>query len=388
MIERTRYQSGSLTREARKAGPAVWVFQWRETTGQGIRARRKAIVGTVNQFPTKALAKRAVESQGLRTNINNEPSQPRTVGQLIEHYRATELGKAKSYSTRTAYECYLRNWVIPKWSDVLLSNVKTVAVEQWLGTMSLSNGSKAKVRNIMSALFTHACRHEWSERNPIKLVRQSAKRESVAEVLTPEEINGLLVRLPQPYSTMVLLAVATGLRVSELLAMKWADIKFDDGEIHLLRAIVCQHVGDLKTEASGKPLPMAEELGSALLSWRAISPYNQNTDYVFASEQMRGQQPLWPSSAMAKHIRPAAQRVGIKKHVRWHVFRHTYATLLKSNGADVKVTQELMRHANASTTLDIYTQAITEQKRAAQRQVLQVIGPVWPRAHTAVLASA
>lgn len=70
--------------------------------------------------------------------------------------------------------------------------------------------------------------------------------------------------------------------------------------------------------------------------------------------------------ALNRHVRPAAQRLGITKRIGWHTFRHTYATLLKSSGADVKVVQESLRHANARITLELYAQAITQDKRTAQ----------------------
>jgi len=137
------------------------------------------------------------------------------------------------------------------------------------------------------------------------------------------------------------------LRVSELLAIKWEDSHFDSAEIRLNRGIVSQHGGPVKTETSQKPIALHSELASVLLDWRGRCPYNQSTDYVFASVEMKGTQPLWPSSAMSKHIRPAAQRAGIQKHVRWHVFRHSFATLLKGNGEDVKTVQESLRHADS-----------------------------------------
>jgi len=60
-------------------------------------------------------------------------------------------------------------------------------------------------------------------------------------------------------------------------------------------------------------------------------------------------------------------------HFGWHKFRHTYATLLKGNGEDVKVVQELMRHANISVTLNVYAQAITQTKRDAQSRVVSLL---------------
>jgi integrase len=119
----------------------------------------------------------------------------------------------------------------------MLSNIKVVAVEEWLGGLPLANGSKAKIRNVMSALFTHAMRYEWLDRNPMALVRQSAKRERAPEVLDVKEIQVLLENLGEPYQTMVFLACSTGLRVSELMALKWSDVDFDSLEIRLRRAI-------------------------------------------------------------------------------------------------------------------------------------------------------
>lgn len=59
----------------------------------------------------------------------------------------------------------------------------------------------------------------------------------------------------------------------------------------------------------------------------------------------------------------------------WHMFRHTFATLLKANGEDVKTVQELLRHANSRITLEVYTQAVTSHKRAAQSKVVRMIVP-------------
>ncbi|HTW80620.1 MAG TPA: transposase [Terracidiphilus sp.] len=73
-----------------------------------------------------------------------------------------------------------------------LDQVKAVAVEEWLDNIKRAKGTKAKIRNLMSALFTHAMRYEWVDRNPIKLVRQSAKRERIPDVLELQEIQLLL----------------------------------------------------------------------------------------------------------------------------------------------------------------------------------------------------
>ena len=382
-MSRRRYQSGCLYREKRKAGPDVWVFRHRD--GQ---SNRKEIIGTVEQLPSRKAAMQACELR--RANINRNIATPRTMADLVEHYRQKEMSEdsSKSFSTRTAYDVYLRNWIVPAWGEHSLSNVRTVAVEDWLRTLPLANGSRAKIRNLMSTVFNHAMRYEWAEKNPIRLVRQSAKRERTPDVLTAEEIRGLLGKLEGPYYVMAFLAAVTGLRVSELLALKWEDVDFAAGEMNLTRAIVCQHVGPLKTAASQKPVPMDAGLSALLLDWRGRCPYNQEQDYVFASLAKDGAQPLWPSSAMSNHIRPAAKLAGILKHVRWHVFRHSFATLLKGNGEDVKTVQESLRHADSKVTLDTYTQGLMPVKREAQRKVFEMIVPICSHASQTTSASA
>jgi integrase len=89
------------------------------------------------------------------------------------------------------------------------------------------------------------------ENNPITLVRQSAKRERLPEVLDVGEISSLLTELQYPYKAMVFLAAATGLRASELLGLQWQDV--DLLQINLSRGVVHQVIGRLKTEASQKP---------------------------------------------------------------------------------------------------------------------------------------
>jgi integrase len=306
----------------------------------------------------------------IRRNINREVRSPRTFGELADHYTEHELPNKSPY-TGEVYANFLKTWVSPKWTEYLLSDIKTVAVESWLSTLTLSPGTKAKLRNIMHAIFNHAMRWEFASRNPITLVRQSAKRTRVPEVLTVEEIVALLSELRDPWRTAIYVGVTTGLRVSELLALKWADVDFVTGEICLSRGIVRQRIGTMKTEASRKPLPLDTGLAIVLANWRGRCPYNQDADYIFGSPDKQGKQPYWPTAAMEKHVRPAATRAGIQKRIGWHVLRHTFGTLVKSQGADVATTQALLRHANASITMDRYVQAVTPAKREAQSRIVK-----------------
>ncbi len=370
-MKRTQYQLGSLTREARKAGPAVWVFRWREGD-----VHRKTVVGDVKKYTTKGAAMKACEL--LRRNVNRETRTPRTVGELVEHYRLKEMSdtSTKSFSTKTSYECYLRNRIVPVWGECSMSDVRPVVVEEWLRSLSLANGTKAKLRNLLHTLFTHACRHEWLDHNPISLVRQSTKRETIPDVLTIEELISLLNALKDPWRTAVFVAAVTGLRASELFALKWSDCNFDACELHVKRAVVCQHIGATKTETSMKPLPLDVGLAEVLQAWRSACLFNQDQDFVFASPEMGGKQPYWSGVAMQRHVRPAALRAGITKHIGWHTFRRSFATLLLANDAAVRVTQDLMRHSTSTLTLDTYAQALGADKRAAQAKIVKLFPSV------------
>jgi integrase len=179
--------------------------------------------------------------------------------------------------------------------------------------------------------------------------------------------------------TMVLLDVVTGLRVSELFALKWADINFDKNEISVTRSIVNQVIGSCKTEASQKPVPLDPLLAKTLRTWQAHTRYKTATDWVFASPYSQGRKPYWCQSLMRNRISVVARHVGITKKIGWHTFRHTCATLLRASGADIKVVQELLRHASCRVTLDTYTQAVTEQKRAAQNKIASLVHGLKPQ---------
>jgi integrase len=375
-MRRSRFQQGSLQLVERAGSRKAWEYRWYEVQPDGSRRRRNLVLGTLEQYPNETAAQRAVAA--LRADINAESPRmnltPISIETLVEHYREKELGEdsSKTYATCRTYQGYFRKWILPRWGQYKLKDVRSVAVEEWLRSLKLSNGSKAKMRNIMHAVFNHAIRWEWHERNPITHVRQSAKRSKVPIVLDVEEIAALLQLLKEPARTAVFLDVMTGLRVGELLALKWNDIDFAKSQISVTRSIVMQHIGDCKTEASRKPVPLDSRLAVALSRWQAISPYPQPDDWVFASPHSNGRFPYWPGAFYRAHILPGAKILSIEG-IGWHTFRRTYATLLKANGEDVKTVQELLRHANSLVTMNLYAQAITQNKRDAQSKIVNML---------------
>lgn len=375
-MRRTRYQDGSL-RLRERSGQKTWEYRWYEIQIDGSRKRRSVILGSIKDYPTEAAAMRAVSA--LRANINMESPRAQiqaiSFDTLVEHYRLKEMGEdaGKTFATCETYEGYLRKWILPRWKSYRLRDVKSVAVEEWLKSLPLLNGSRAKIRNMMHAIFNHAMRWEWHDQNPISRVRQSAKRSRIPVVLSIVQIQALLAHLREPVRTMALVDVSTGLRIGELLALQWQDIDFENFEISVTRSISLQHIGDCKTEASRKPVPMDAELAEALWSWRQNSGYPKPEDWVFASPAKDGKQPYWPGTLYRAHLEPAAKAAGIPGKIGWHTFRHTFATLLKANGEDIKTVQELLRHANISVTMNVYAQGVTELKRQAQHRIVRMV---------------
>jgi integrase len=199
---------------------------------------------------------------------------------LVEHYKQRELGPDnawKTYSTMATYRGYLRKWIVPRWGIYSLASIRPIEVECWLRNLRLARASCAKIRNLMSVLFNHAKRYDLFDGNPISLVRQSAKRQKIPEVLAVDEIRRLLQALGPRERTLVLMAAGTGLRMSELFGLKWKDVDFQSSQLSVTRSIVEQVVGPCKTEASQKPVPLDSCLAKALRGWRRRTDFEDQT---------------------------------------------------------------------------------------------------------------
>ena len=368
-MEAHRYQRGSLSLLKRKNQPDVWVYRY-YADENGRRAYKKKIVGTVIEFPKRRDAEKVVAQ--LRVDVNEGAAfAPMNLEQLVTHYKRVEL-PLKAYSTAEGYKNYLCRHVIPKWGKHNLSAIKSVEVESWLRNLKKVNGqpaspgTKTKIRNLMSALFSHAIRYEWAAKNPITAVRTSAKRLRTPDILNAGEFQALLLKLSQRERVIVLIAAITGLRRGELIALRWQDIDFELFQANVTHAVWHNIEGDCKTEASRKPVPLPLLVIEELKQWRSVTLYNADTDYLFPSVAKNGSQPLQPDMILKRHIRPALKQIGVTKRIGFHSFRHGLAVMLRQQGVDLKTAQELLRHANSRITLEVYQQAVGAEKRVAQ----------------------
>ena len=170
-------QHGFVQRICRKRSADVWQFRRSETGPDGKRTHHKKVLGTVEQFADEHSARRAVVALITEINADLRLSNSRaiTVAELCDHFERRELAEQNSWrchATKKIYKAYLNRWVRPHWQRYTLAEVRTIQVESWLRTLPLAKSSCAKIRNLMSVLFNHACRYELFDRNPIYLVRQ------------------------------------------------------------------------------------------------------------------------------------------------------------------------------------------------------------------------
>ena len=190
-------QRGSVIQLSRKNGVDVWQFRWSDKDLNGRRVYHRRVIGTVDQYVDEVAVRHATlplisraTSRSRRYHIGAI-----TVDQLCEHFEQWEFrsgASLRSVATVKTYRGYIRRWIRPRWGTYHLDEIKAVDVEAWLRGLNLARASRAKLRNVLSILFNHACRHELFDRNPIRFVRQGAKRRRVPDVLTGSEIMSLV----------------------------------------------------------------------------------------------------------------------------------------------------------------------------------------------------
>lgn len=375
---RTRYQHGTIELKERARGPAIWQFRWRNRTGQ----RMSEDIGTTSDYQTRSAVDRCSKVAYLRMKINtDQPAAPgERFGVVLERYVQEEI--PKRFSTNHAYLSYINNHIRPKWGEFPLTQVKPLAVRDWLkgildkkGRRPLASKTRGHIKGLMHRIFDCAMLWEYlpPDRNPMSLVRieGSSKRRRKPRILTPEEFSILVAAVDrEPCRTMVVLALCTGVRCSELVALKWSDFDWQNLSVYIRRAIVSGRVDDVKTEYSEAPLPLDPALAEVIFEWRRKTEFSADSDFVFASPYMAGEKPYTPWNMQHNQLSPAAVKAGLGP-IGWHTLRHTYRAWLGDNGEPLTVQKELMRHASIQTTLNTYGGGMMESMREAHGRVVK-----------------
>ena len=371
--KRQRVQFGWLDLKKRRNGPEVWVLRYRETLADGSKRMPSVIVGSILKYPTKSRARTASMSLLLSINQGKTEGVPVPFGAVIERYLVQELPERNSTASR--YQSWLKNYVKPKWAECALDQIKPLAVEDWLKRLSLAPKSKAHLKNLMRVLFNAAMRWELIpyQLNPMSLVRvkDGSKRKREPRALSAEEFQRMLEYVPEPFRTMCIVAMCMGLRVSEVLGLKWCDIDWEGMRMGIRQSYVYGLPGAVKTPASQRWMPLDRSLAEKLRQHQLRYDSPVNTEgWVFANPDTG--KPYWPGRIQENWLVPAAEKVGLGR-IGWHTFRHSHSSLLHALGVDLKVQQELLRHADIRTTMNIYTHAVPTALREANSKVVRLV---------------
>jgi integrase len=356
-----RHASGSVRYDKRRK---TWNYLWYDGP-----TRRSKRIGTKQEFPTKAAAWKEVESLEIQ---QPKPQDGDTVRSVTTRYEAERMPSRQS--TARVYRSFLNNHILPKWGDTRIQDVQPRPVELWLRELPLSPKSKTHVRSLMHGLVEFAM---WSgmldiSRNPMSLVQNTGatRRVRKARSLTAEQFHALLEELHEPFATMALLCVCLGLRISEALALRWADVDWLGSRLCVQRGIVEQVVADVKTEGSARTFNLTGELLGRLKTWKQRSDFSGAADWIFASPIKLGRLPYSYTGVWRELVRAAeAAKIG---HLGTHSFRHTHRSWLDAVGTSVAVQQKMMRHADIRTTMNIYGDVVTDEMNTAGIKVAQL----------------
>ncbi len=363
-MKRARHKQGSVVLNRRNN---TWFYLWCEDGH-----RRSKLIGSLRDYPTKAAAWRVAE--GMRsTLVDQKASGTPTVKALAARYEAERLPSRSE--TARVYRSWLHNRILPHWGDKPITDVQPRSVELWLRQLDLSPKSKSHVRNLLRVLIEFAM---WSgmmevSRNPIDLVvvKGSSKRIRKPRNLTVEQFHKLNTQLKQPFKTMALVSVCLGLRVSELLGLKWRDVDWLNAKLNVERGIVKQIVDDVKTDSSRKSLAIDKELLEILKLWKQQTDFSTDEDWIFASPVKLGRLP-YSYTGFWRELERAAAVAGIG-HLGTHAFRHTYRSWLDAVGTPIAAQQKLMRHADIRTTMNIYGDVVTNEMGEAHSKVVGLV---------------
>jgi integrase len=191
-----------------------------------------------------------------------------------------------------------------------------------------------------------------------------------ARSLTAAQFRALLSELREPFSTLALLCVCLGLRMSEARALRWSDVDWLGSGLSVKRGIVEQNVDEVKTESSAKTFVLAGELLARLKAWKQLTRFSGTEDWIFTSPVKIGRQP-YSYTGVWRDLQRAANASGIGG-LGTHAFRHTYRSWLDAVGTTIAVQQKMMKHTDIRTTMNIYGDVVTDEMTTAGNKVARL----------------
>jgi integrase len=368
-----------------------WVYRYHTArASDGRIVENTKVIGLLTDFPTEDAAWAEVDRRHLR--IKPRPGSEITFDDLAHSYMKSELRqdrdaiRSKAKTTQYAYRHVIEDRLIPRWGDRVAKEIEPLEIEQWLE--SLHRESKLewptldRTRRLMSLIYGHGQRQKYLSRgeegNPLNFVRCRTQSEYEAIIVTPEQVFTILQQLPPLERALTLLTAATGLRISEGLGLQWRDVDHENSQIYVRRSWSSKFgVCPTKTTASRAVVPMHPLLAGCLRLWQQETPYAQPEDWLFPSFTLEGRKPRSGNMLVEDYLRPAALKAGVKgvevtsKRFGFHNLRHGLSTYLVKAKVDPKIVQTIMRHKDVGTTLNLYTQTMSEDRIEAQGLILE-----------------
>jgi len=375
-MARRRYQTGSI--RARGTRKPVWELQWWEDfvrpDGSIGRRRESAILGYVSDLTIKQARKEA-ETRLRSLNAGHAvPYSTLTLQDFVDQFFVPLAFPILKPSTRKRYLSTLNLHLLPALGDYQLRNIRTVDVQRFV-LQKLDKGlgweTCSHLRNLLSKIFVKA--KKWGHfvgPNPasdVELPEKPPAREK--HVLMPEQITRLLAVLREPVRTMVLLGILTGLRIGEILALRWQDVDLAAAELRVAQAVYRGSLGTPKTKGSKRTVPLPQ---TAIWALRDLADHRAPIgpdSLVFPSRKGTA---LNDTNLLLRFLKPAGKLTGVP-WVSWHTFRRTHATLLQLAGGSAKDAQAQLGHAQITTTLGIYTIPLPAHQRAAVEKLSEMV---------------
>jgi integrase len=372
-MARRRYQKGSIRKRGKRH--PVWELQWwADFIGEGgkiVRRRESTILGYACEITRRQALKLADEHLRPLNMGKVTPLSSLTFGQFVERQFVPNFLPTLKLSTQKRYRQTLDTHLLPAFGDTRLCEIGTLDVQRFvLQKMERGLGweSCSHLKNLISKVFGMAKRWNFfAVDNPaqgVELPEKKAAREK--HVLSPQQIRALLMLLKEPCRTMLLLGVLTGLRIGEILGLRWKDVDFTLGELRVEQAVYRGTVGTPKTKGSRRVLPLPE---AVMISLRPLQGSASEDSLVFRTEENT---PYRDNNLRHRELKPAGVKIGAP-WLSWHTLRRTHATLLQTAGGSLKDASAQLGHSKLSTTHEIYTQPLPAHQRMAVEQLAQLV---------------
>ncbi|MGC1965639.1 MAG: tyrosine-type recombinase/integrase, partial [Candidatus Acidiferrales bacterium] len=298
---------------------------------------------------------------------------------FVQDYFEPGVLPTLKFATQESYSFLLRKHLNPQFGEHRLCDISRVEIQQYL-LEKLKQGfaweTTNHLRNLLSKVLGTAVSWDYLTNNPVrgvKMPERSLKRPH--KFLTAGEVKRLIAACKEPARTIVLLATMTGLRIGEILALRWGRINFIRETLLVAETCYMGHFGTPKTRASRREVPLSTAVVESLKTHYSRSTNRSADGLVFCTRQGG---PLVSNNLRKRGLRPACERAGVPQ-MDWHGLRHTHGTLLHAQGTPLKVAQAQLGHSHMATTLEVYTHASVSAQRQAVTLLENQLFPSVPK---------